>query len=483
MKPIYICGPIARLGVDNGLFRVEKDAAFRFLSETTLPIPLLVEHVVDLNIGQVLKLHVENERLVASCVIDDSCFLGVLSSLQDGASKYQSMDTGSFLNILFPSLSSFHTNGRFTIHEISLVDIGRREGTLWCVDKLQEPCRGTMQRTIIPLQDALLKLLYLLFRQRQHPNRNNYLCKQAHLCGRNTEFVLASSLSPLRSIQPSRNMVKPKPAEIKGVLKALMKEYAHYDSTDPLESDEQESSSQTMYTYNDIKDIVLSLAKEKVTEDKNRLEHAKLKEVMKKAMRGKIIKEGVRKRQADMYRDKRDKILLAEPSSCEDDVSDDETFGHGYTCVPVKKRIGKMMTSVDNRYTKKTKLNDGRCNKKRVHNEQCDMSDTDTEVREECGKKKPNDGRDNRQQTMHDMHDGIKHIVSILSDRTHSPNELQKPIAQQLMEEAKHHEKTNYVGCTLNKTETSPKEKDVSDMKCSAVQSVHVENIIDELFP
>lgn len=184
MKPVNIRGSVAWFGVDKGVYNVERGDAVSFVLDTTLPIPLLIEHDPSLVIGQVTKLQVEEDKLVASCTVDDSLFISWLNCLQQCGDRYKSMEIGTFLNTLLPSFSSYHKNGSFAIREISLVDIGRREGALWEVrPHLEGDQQNTTHRIAISLEHAKNKLLYLLLCQRQKSNRAVRLCRDANLCG------------------------------------------------------------------------------------------------------------------------------------------------------------------------------------------------------------------------------------------------------------------------------------------------------------
>lgn len=189
---VYLSGPIAWCNRDDGVYLVEKSDAISFVTETDLPIPLLVEHTNEFEIGCVTNLYVKDNKLIADCVVDDSQFIQLLYEIQEYDERYRLLDTSVFLKILLPSFSSYHTQDSYKIHEISLVDVGRRVGSLWKVNVSQ---KGPLHRRSSTSYECMKSnLLAILIRQRNSPGRQDCLSRDADVCGLDTGFIYASRL-------------------------------------------------------------------------------------------------------------------------------------------------------------------------------------------------------------------------------------------------------------------------------------------------
>lgn len=348
MKPVHLYGPIAWFGVDSGVYHVEQRDAFCFVSDTHLPVPLLVEHNPSLVIGQVVQLHVEQTKLVAHCVVDDSLFLSLLKDLQAWGQRYQDLEPGDFLNILLPSFSSYHTTGSFIIHEISLVDIGRRGGALWKVKRHADECQqATARRITIPIEKVKNILLYLLLCQRQQDNRTGRLCKDASVCGHNTTFVSASSLNHSKKAGRFEIMAKMSNTELAGALVEFSKRLLTNDSGSSQPTATEPALGDTIYSYNDLKQMLLKLEKKQSDRDE-------LEEQMGELVKRRVAKELSHKTQTDSRADRhRTNNVKANMSDADD--SEEEQTDHSYTAMPVGKRVRKMITGSGQKNGKKHK--------------------------------------------------------------------------------------------------------------------------------
>lgn len=439
MKPLYIRGPVAWFGIDNHQFRVERDDGVRFLSGTVLPVPLLVEHNWGLEIGQVLDLQVGSESLVASCVIDESLFMSACRGVQKCGYRYKDLDIGSFIKVVLPSFSSYHKAGSFAIREISLVDVGRRKGGLWSVESNPEAGpRITRQRIAFPLTCLLFHLLYLVLCQRQQRNRRQHLCRDAKLCGLSTAFVSASSLSPLPSIKPSSSMTKSSDAVFWSDFKRLLKKHAsddseNEDSNDLLKGTIGNASKEPTYTRNEVMQLVLNLAKKQTEQDHNkRADRARLEKAMEKAIKRTAARDNVpTESPTGRHREKRQRSMLVETSSSDDDASEDGSGTHSYTSVPINRRIRKMMRSLDKGNPRKDKVKRRRQERNRNVEEggSC-SSDTDKGDTGDGGNKRPRQENVLSDKIAQQMNDGIKQIVSMLTPSPPTANESHEQAAQ-----------------------------------------------------
>lgn len=486
MKPLYIRGPVAWFGIDNGLFRVEREEGVLFLSETKLPVPLLVEHDPRLEIGQVLNLQVENERLVATCVIDESQFMSVVRGMQQCDCRYQSLDIGNFLKVLLPSFSSYHKTGSFAIREISLVDVGRREGGLWSVHSGPEAeSHITKQRLKITLVHALIKLLYLVFRQRQNnTNRKQHLCRDAKLCGLSTEFVSASSLSPLPSIKPPGSMANSSDVVFRNELKRLLKKHAPDDSENEdgrysSENNIGNAPKEPTYTHNEVVEMVFGLAKKQTHDDEiKRAAKARLQTAIEKAMQKAInhspAKDHVQtESKTEMTKQKRQRNVLRGTFSTDDDGSEEDSAYHSYTSVPINRRIRKMMMNMTKSNARKDKVKRRRkgSDRKMEEEDSC-SSDTDTGENGD-GENKRNKQGNALSDKIVQMNEGIKQIVSMLTPPTPKANDSQEQAAQK---------ETSATNGTLDQRQPLDKQDGASDVKGSGLLDNTHRTSVDELF-
>ena len=457
---VYIRGPIALFGNDNGIFCVEKDAGVRFIAETRLPVPLLVEHDSTLQIGQVFKLQVDDAMLVASCVVDESLFISVVSSLQQCGHRYQSLNIGNFLNILFPSLSSYHMTGTFAIREISVVDVGRREGTLWCVDSQpqQWDVQFSTRRMTITLKELLIKLLYLVFRQRQQPNRREHLCRQANICGRSTDFVSASSLSPLglSTIEGSEDMAKSGNAVLRSDLKMLLRKHASSESENDHSKDcDIDGSTAPTYTAGEVLRMLKNLEQRHAKRGyKKQMDQAKLHKAMEKTLER---REGNNMRQITKFVDT--------SSSDDDGAYEDKSVDHSYTSMPINRRILNMMKKAEKKNAIKETYKRKRQSVTRMAKDGSDTDDSDdSNDGEKRGKQR------NADKVIKQMDEGIKQIVSMLTPKQVDGQAVTAPM------------NTSDSHVVANTVHATDKHKGGSEVKSSALLDSTQSDTVDHLF-
>jgi hypothetical protein len=415
---LNIYGPVAWFSVDSGLYRVERGDAVRFVSDTELPVPLLVEHNTSLVIGQVTRLQVEEDNLTAHCVVDDTLFISLLNQLQQGGEDYRSMKIGRFLNILLPSFSSYHTKGSFVIHEISLVDVGRRIGSLWkVVPHVEEHQRlSTTRRIAIPLEQVKTRLLYLLLRQRQQCGRQARLCRDASVCGLSTDFVSASSLvrpALKTDNQQSRTMTKPNyHAKMARAFETLAKALSADDNVNDNDNDKdkdptEQASKEAIYSSSDVKQMMLALERKQA--DRSELEH-----VMEEVVKRRVAKETVEERQPNTCKRRtgrrRDKLVEVVRAVDDDEEEDEEAEEDGkqdgdgeeqggkeqtdnsYTSMPVSKRVHNMMKGFRKTNAKKAKLDS--CRKQKQQQQQKQQQASNKRTKKETSSDSSDEGAD-----------------------------------------------------------------------------------------
>ena len=482
MEPVHIYGPIAWFGADEGETHVDERVASYLLSQTVLPVPLLIEHDQTLQIGKVVHLDVEKNRLVATCVVDDSLFISLLNNLHQSHSRYRSTDIGTFLNILLPSFSSYHRTDTLEILEISLVDVGRREGALWSVsphthaDRLQ---RTTTEHIKIPIEEVKTKLLTLLLRQRQQPDRNRRLCRDASLCGLSSAFVCASSLSPSSlCIEQSGTMAKPGAADVTSVLTALLEQHA--SETVPSRATE-EASKNAIYSSEDVKQMMLNL-------EKKHADRAGLELAMEELVRRRITREEMKKERSGTGRRGGHRRREDEAAISEDELSNHEHAENSYTSVPVSKRVQTIMDSHD-RPAKKAKVSSRRRPSNKVQ-DGSDTSDSDSEGDGRGAAKRQTS--DVTSKMVGQLKDGLKQMVSMLAAfnaRAGIPQQHDPPesVQQSTSAHTNTQDKTPGINTTGQGGGTSKDcvlghDMDVPSVKASAINTKPRRSTVEQLF-
>ena len=479
MKPVHICGPVAWFGADKGEIHVDHGVAAYFLSQTVLPVPLLIEHDPTLQIGKVVRLNVEENRLVAGCVVDDALFISLLKNLQQTSSRYKSKDIGAFLNILLPSFSSYHRTDTFEILEISVVDVGRRQGALWSVSphtQVQGLQSATAQHIKISLEEVKTKLLTLLLGQRQQSDRKIRLCRDADVCGLSKSFVCASSHSPSSSrIGQSGDMAKPGTADVKSVLTSLLEQHASGDITGAAEV----ASKNAIYSSEDVRQMMLNL--EKKHADRTSLELA-----MDQLVTRRVAREEIRKQRSGRGTHSGKRKLEVEAITSEEELVEDEQVDNSYTSIPVTKRVQNIMGG-HGRSAKKVSVR----RRKRAGNkvqEAGDNSDTESEV----------DGEGEKEavvvtsKMMGQISEGMKQMVSMMAAFTSRADDSQQQGMQQPMQHSTSvHTPKQDQPSRLNPTGKDGamgkecvlgQEKAVADVKASALDNKPRRSTVEQIF-
>lgn len=159
-------------------------------------VPLVVSHVdfrVDLTIGRVTKLFVDNTGLFCEGIIDNVAFLNVLSQLnEDFIAYFTEASPGPFLYLksYLPCFSLSHFNKTFLIRHVALVDLGARRGTLiqYSFNDQSQP------KSYSSNENDFFRALNCYSRNAlKLSQRNELLFRDALLCGEtDTEFINAS---------------------------------------------------------------------------------------------------------------------------------------------------------------------------------------------------------------------------------------------------------------------------------------------------
>lgn len=426
MEPVHLYGPIAWFDIDSGQYRVQWTDAVCFVSGTKLPIPLLVEHDFNLKIGEVTKLEVQKDKLVASCVVDDSRFLSLLRQVQLSGDKYRYLETGTFLNIFLPSFSSYHQEGYFVLHEVSLVDIGQRIGALWKVCMQAEKCRQAIKcRAKLSLGQMKSRVNYLLLRQRQKHDRYERLCRDADKCGHSIGFVYASSLSRSPEKEQYHSMSSGSNEKLASAFLELSNRLLVNESA-KLPAKAEDGSNDAIYSYNDVKQMLLKLEKK----------HA-IRDELERDMEG-LVKRWKASGSTEKKRTVTGGHIATavEVSDSENEGSDEETLDNSYTSMAVGKRIRRMMDVPNKKKKAKKARADGKkqqMNSNRVDDGSSGGSDMDISQEEDGEVKKR--GRSKTSRMLQAMNERITQVFDTLAALT-SANETQRQSVQRMTQQS-----------------------------------------------
>ena len=162
-------------------------------------IPIVISHLnfrVDLTIGYVTNMTVNNKGLYCTGVIDNAAFLEAHNIMRDDFLQYfSSVDPTPFLYLkaCLPSFSLSHDKNSFGIKHVALVDIGARRGSLVTYRFLnREPSESYSAKCI----DFLVVLgLYTRNTIKLAKNRSNCLFTDAMLCGENDIAFINAGMS------------------------------------------------------------------------------------------------------------------------------------------------------------------------------------------------------------------------------------------------------------------------------------------------
>ncbi len=172
-------------------------------------IPVVVSHVdfrVDLTIGFVTELAVDNKGLFCAAIIDNANFLESQSAMNEDFGRYFTRAEPSpflYLKSCLPCFSLSHNKHSLAIKHIALVDVGARRGTLisYSYVKRQRPSKAYTNRV-----SDFYRVLGCYSRNtlKLANQRNELLFQDALLCGEtDTNFIVASLESEKRNINSS----------------------------------------------------------------------------------------------------------------------------------------------------------------------------------------------------------------------------------------------------------------------------------------
>lgn len=195
---------------------ITRDVARRMiLKNKGRTIPIVISHVdfrVDLTIGYVTELKIDNKGLHCIGVVDNSAFLKVQQELNDDFIRYFTKADPSpllYLRSCLPCFSLSHELKTLLIKHVALVDLGARRGTLI---KYSYANAGTDKRYTSTEID-FYKMLNCYTRNtiKLGPERNSLLFKDALFCGEtDTEFINAGFESEKNTIKASGSHSKRK---------------------------------------------------------------------------------------------------------------------------------------------------------------------------------------------------------------------------------------------------------------------------------
>lgn len=159
-------------------------------------IPIVISHLdfrVDLTIGYIIDLKIDNKGLYCSGLINNEAFLEAHDIIQDDFLGYFSTVNPSpflYLKACLPSFSLSHDKNTFSIKHVALVDVGARRGSLVSYRFInQKPIVSDSARCT----DFLVVLgLYTRNTIKLARTRNDCLYTDALLCGEtDTAFIHA----------------------------------------------------------------------------------------------------------------------------------------------------------------------------------------------------------------------------------------------------------------------------------------------------
>ncbi len=160
-------------------------------------IPVVVSHVdfrVDLTIGFVTELAVDNKGLFCAAIIDNANFLESQSAMNEDFGRYFTRVEPSpflYLKSCLPCFSLSHNKHSLAIKHVALVDVGARRGTLVSYTYVKrQPSKAYTNRV-----SDFYRVLGCYSRNtlRLANQRNELLFQDALLCGEtDTNFIVAS---------------------------------------------------------------------------------------------------------------------------------------------------------------------------------------------------------------------------------------------------------------------------------------------------
>lgn len=170
-------------------------------------IPLVISHIdysVDLTIGRVSKLHIDNRGLYCVGIIDNVAFLEAQQKLSETFINYFTKAKSSpflYMKSWFPCFSLAHHKNTLSIKHVALVDLGARRGTL--IDyKIDQTCRPMKYNNKV--EDFYILLVCYTRQALKFGNeRKEKLLEDAILCKQSDiDFICASmDISGKKSIK------------------------------------------------------------------------------------------------------------------------------------------------------------------------------------------------------------------------------------------------------------------------------------------
>ncbi len=166
-------------------------------------IPVVVSHVdfrVDLTIGFVTELAVDNKGLFCAAIIDNANFLESQSAMNEDFGRYFTRAEPSpflYLKSCLPCFSLSHNKHSLAIKHIALVDVGARRGTLISYSYVKRPSKAYTNRV-----SDFYRVLGCYSRNtlKLANQRNELLFRDALLCGEtDTDFIVASLESGIKT--------------------------------------------------------------------------------------------------------------------------------------------------------------------------------------------------------------------------------------------------------------------------------------------
>jgi len=199
-KCISVSGYLAVFDIQepDANYRLTKSLAKQIIDKNANHnIPLVVSHInfrVDLTVGYVTKLSIDNKGLYCKGIIDNIAFIDVQNQMNVDFITYFTKSTPSPFLYLKSCLSCFslaHDKNSLFVKHVALVDLGARRGTLITYDyeSNQDPKDYTNEK-----KDFYIVLgCYARNALKLGQERNELLFKDAMICGEtDTDFICAS---------------------------------------------------------------------------------------------------------------------------------------------------------------------------------------------------------------------------------------------------------------------------------------------------
>ena len=173
-------------------------------------IPLVISHLnyrVDLTIGYVTDLAIDNKGLFCKGVIDNCAFIETQNDMNENFIRYFTTATPSpflYLKSCLPNFSLSHNRNTLMIKHVALVDVGARRGTLVTYEFLKN--KMPKQYTNTEKDFYVVLACYTRNTIKVASERNNLLFKDILLCDEtDTDFITAGKECEKKSIKTNLN--------------------------------------------------------------------------------------------------------------------------------------------------------------------------------------------------------------------------------------------------------------------------------------